>query len=234
MNQDQLYLKIKHGLSNIQKDVFPEVDIDEMLGRDDEHLNFALNKYAKYFNFTENKDKYNLSFCFKTTLGDLKEFYNEQEEKVKQMKNQDCLYELEHKVNEHIYEEVVLCQKKVGLIYLANVVVSYLIMFTFLFFIYEITHILEINTLIGGIFLAFGITFVKLIVDEKYLDRVRKKLGWKAYKRAVRRSLSFYFASVIIQSHCNHKSVIDIEDEALIEMKNKVRHSIDLLLVEII
>ncbi len=234
MQKEILFDKIKHGVSEIHDNIFYEIEVDEILNIHDQNINLALDKYVQYFNYCENQEEYNLEFCFKTTLKDLNTFYNLQETKLDKIRDNEKLYNLEHKINEHIYDEIVLCEKKVNRIYLLNVFVSYLLAFLLIFGITEITHLVEINTIIGTMILAAILSFVKIFIDKRYLEVLRNKVGWKSYRYAIKRSLVFYFASVIILNKSEHKHMESFSDESLIEFKHQVREAIDILLDEII
>ena len=71
MEKDILFEEIKHGVSRIHDNIFYEIEVDEILDKNDENINIALDKYVQYFNYCENQDEYNLDFCFKTTIEDL-------------------------------------------------------------------------------------------------------------------------------------------------------------------
>ncbi len=234
MEKDILFDEIKHGVSRIHDNIFYEIEVDEILDKNDKNVNIALDKYVQYFNYCENQDEYNLDFCFKTTIEDLNSFYNSQEIKLEKIRDNEKLYNLEHKVNEHIYDEIVSCQKRVNNSYLLNMCVSFFLTFILIFGITEITHIIEINTVIGTVILAAILSLVKIFVDKKYLEVIRNKVGWKSYRYAIKRSLVFYFASVIILNKCEHQHMESFSDESLLEFKKHVREAIDVLLDEII
>ena len=234
MEKDTLFDEIKHGVSRIHDNIFYEIEVDEILDKNDENINIALDKYVQYFNYCENQDEYNLDFCFKTTIKDLNSFYNSQEIKLEKIRDNEKLYNLEHKVNEHIYDEIVSCQKRVNKSYLLNMFISFFLTFILIFGITEITHIIEINTVIGTLILAAILSLVKIFIDKKYLEVIRNKVGWKSYRYAIKRSLVFYFASVIILNKSEHQHMESFSDESLLEFKKHVREAIDVLLDEII
>jgi hypothetical protein len=192
MNKKELLERITHAVNHIHNDVFHEFELCEVLNENDEYMNKALSKYAQYFNYSENPDKYNLKYCFHTTIDDLNEFYKYQENKIESVKDYDYVCEIEHKVNQHIYDEVILCQKKVNNYYYFNIISSYIIAFLLIFGMTEIMHMFEMNTLLSTTLLALFMAFVKIFIDKKYLEKVRNKIGWKNYKRAIVRSLAFY------------------------------------------
>ncbi|MGD9909882.1 MAG: hypothetical protein AB7U79_04655 [Candidatus Izemoplasmatales bacterium] len=233
MHKDQLYLKINQNISQIHDDIFPDIAIDEILSHDDKGLTLALEKYTQYFNYTENQEEYNLDYCFKTTLDDLNRFYSFQEERLKVIQEDSSILLLEHKVNQHIYDEVVTCQKKVKRFYFFNMLFSYLLTFLLLFAINQITHLLEINTIVGGTLLALILALAKVLIDKLYLEKVSKSVGWKSYKRAVKRSLAFYFGSIILLIHLGHIKNKDIDETLLLKLKGQVHESIDILLSDI-
>lgn len=234
MQKEILFNEIKHGVSQIHDNIFNEIEVDEILDINDQNINSALDKYVQYFNYCENQEEYNLEFCFKTTIKDLNTFYNFQESKLDEIRDNEKLYNLEHKINEHIYDEIVFCQKKVNRIYLLNGFLSYFFAFLLIFGITEITHLVELNTMTGTLILAVILAFVKIFIDKKYLEVLRNKVGWKSYRYAIKRSLVFYFASVIILNKSEHKHMDSFSDESLLEFKNQVRDAIDILLDEII
>ena len=234
MQKEILFDKMKHGVSQIHDNVFYEIEVDEILDINDQNINSALDKYVQYFNYYENQQEYNLEFCFKTTINDLNTFYNFQETKLDKIRDNEKLCDLEHKVNEHIYDEIVLCEKKVNRIYLFNVIISYLFAFLLIFGITEITHLIEINTVMGTIILAAILSFIKIFIDKKYLEVLRNKVGWKSYGYAIKRSLVFYFASIIILNKSEHKHMESFSDESLLDFKKQVREAIDILLDEVI
>ena len=234
MQKEILFKEIKQGVSHIHDDIFSEIEVEEILDKNDKNISLALDKYVQYFNYTENQEEYNLDFCFKTTLEDLNTFYNLQETKLEKIRDNEKLYNLEHKVNEHIYDEIIFCQKRVNRIYLLNGFLSYLTVFLLIFGITEITHLVEINTVVGTLILAAILSFVKIFIDTRYLEVLRNKVGWKSYRYAIKRSLVFYFASVIILNKSEHKHMESFSDESLLEFKNQVREAIDILLDEII
>lgn len=234
MDKFVLYDKIQEAISDIHYDVFPDIDVNEILSKDDIQMSRALDAYAKYFEYIENKDKYNLEFCFKSTLKDLRNFYSFQEEKLENVKIECSIHELEHKVNTHIYEEVIICQKKVNRGYLFNAFITYLFAFLLLFGMNQITHLLEISTWFGGLFLAMLMAFIKVLIDKRYLTKLRHKIGWKAYKQAIKRSLSFYFASVVLWNVSNQSEEDIVQEHQFLDMRHKVRSSIDILLSKII
>ncbi len=234
MQKEILFDKIKHGISQIHDNIFKEIEVNEILDRNDQNVNAALDRYLQYFNYYENQQEYNLDFCFKTTVNDLNEFYNYQEIKLDKIRNNEKLYNLEHKVNEHIYDEIVSCQKRVNRIYSLNTFTSYFLAFLLIFGITQITHIVELNTMLGTMILAIVLAFVKIFIDKRYLEVIRNKVGWKSYRNAIKRSLAFYFASVIILNKCEHNQMESFSDELLVEFKKQVRETIDILLDEII
>ena len=234
MEKEVLFDEIKHGVSQIHDNIFDEIEVDEILDKDDHNINLALDRYVQYFNYCENPEEYNLEFCFKTTIEDLNTFYNLQETKLDKIRDNKKLYDLEHKVNEHIYDEIVLCQRKVNRSFMFNIFTSYLLAFLLIFGITEITHLVEINTVVGTMILAAILSFIKIFIDRRYLEPIRNKVGWKSYKYAIKRSLVFYFASVIILNKSEHKHMESFSDESLLEFKNQVRNAIDILLDEII
>lgn len=233
MHKDQLYLKINQNITQIHDDIFPDIAIDEILSQEDKGLSLALEKYTQYFNYTENQEEYNLDYCFKTTLDDLNRFYTFQEERLKTIQDDSSILLLEHKVNQHIYDEVVTCQKKVKRFYFFNMLFSYLLTFLLLFAINQITHLLEINTIIGGTLLALILALAKVLIDKLYLEKVSKSVGWKSYKRAVKRSLAFYFGSIILLIHLGHIKHKDVDELLLTKLKGQVHESIDILLSDI-
>ncbi len=234
MQKKILLDKIKHGVSHIHDDVFQDIHVEEIINEKDPYVNKALDKYVQYFNYCENQDKYNLKYCFKTTINDLNDFYSFQETKLEEIRENEILCDLEHKVNEHIYDEIIICQKKVNRTYLFNMFTSYLLAFILIFGITEITHFVQLNTLIGSTILALIMAFVKIFIDKKYLEVVRNKVGWKSYRFAVKRSLAFYFASVIILNQCEHHRYTSLTDDTHVELKSQVHEAIDILLEEMI
>jgi len=234
MKKEILFNELQHGVSQIHDNIFSEIEVDEILDRNDENINLALDKYVQYFNYYENQEEYNLEFCFKTTIEDLSSFYNFQEAKLDTIRDNEKLYNLEHKVNEHIYEEITTWHKKVNRIYLLNILASYTLTFLLIFAITEITHLVELNTIFGSLILVAILTFLKMFIDEKYLEVIRNKIGWKSYRYAIKRSLVFYFASIIILNKSEHKHMDSFSDESLLEFKHQVREAIDILLGEII
>lgn len=233
MHKDQLYLKINQNISEIHDNIFPDIALDEILSQEDKGLSLALEKYTQYFNYTENQEEYNLDYCFKTTLDDLNRFYSYQEERLKVIQDDSSILLLEHKVNQHIYDEVVTCQKKVKRFYFFNMLFSYVLTFLLLFTINQITHLLEINTLLGGTILALILALAKVLIDKLYLEKVSKSVGWKSYKSAVKRSLAFYFGSIILLIHLGHIKHKDVDESLLIKLKGQVHESIDILLSDI-
>ena len=141
---------------------------------------------------------------------------------------------LNNVVNEHIYDEIVSCQKKVNRSYLLNIIISFFLTFILIFGITEITHLVKINTVIGTVILAAILSLMKIYIDKKYLEVIRNKVGWKSYRYAIKRSLVFYFASVIILNKSEHQHMESFSDESLLEFKIHVREAIDVLLDEII
>ncbi len=234
MQKEELICKLKLGVSHIHDDIFDKVEVNEVINEEDQYLKKALDKYAQYFNYAENTEKYNLKYCFKTTINDLNRFYEYQEKKLEQLRSDQNLCDLEHKVNEHIYDEVILCQKKVNRLFTFNMVSSYFIAFLLIFSITEFTHLFEFGTLLGSTVLAGVMALVKIVIDKKYLEVVRQRIGWKSYRIAIKRSLAFYFASLIIINQTEHESV-KLQDQDKVEaFKNQVREAIDILLEEII
>ncbi len=234
MKKDDLLVNIKHGLSHIHDEVFDDIDIDEIMSDEDPYVNKALDKYTEYLNYSENPDKYNLKYCFKTTIKDLNEFYAYQERKLDKMRSCEKLCDIEHKVNTHIYDEVILCQKKVNRYSFINAFTAYFLAFTLIFVVTEITHLMHFDTLIGTTFVALVMALVKVFIDKRYLEIIRVKVGWKSYRKAVVRSLAFYFASVIVLNHCEHHDLSKLDDETMHELKSQVRNIIDILLSEIV
>lgn len=234
MKKQELREKLKTGIIHIHNDVFPDVEVEEVLPKQSAYLDKALDKYVQYFNYTENQDKYNLRYCFKTTINDLNNFYEYQEGKLESIRSNDSLCDIEHRVNEHIYDEVILCQKRVNRIYLANMFVSYFLAFLLLFGVNQVMHVFELSTLFGSSMMALIMAFVKLVIDKKYLERIRKKVGWKSYRIAVKRSLAFYFTSLIVLTHCEHMDLRHVNDAVLVELKTQVDNTINILLTDII
>lgn len=234
MEKIELLDNIKQGLSHIHDEIFTDIDVDEIMSDKDPYVSKALDKYTEYLNYTENQDKYNLKFCFKTTIKDLSDFYSYQEKKLDQIRSNKKLCEIEHKVNVHIYDEVILCQKKVNRLFLFNAFTAYFLAFTLIFLITEATHLLHFDTLIGTTIIAFVMALVKIFIDKRYLEIIRVKVGWKSYKKAIVRSLAFYFASVIVLNHCEHHDMSSLDDETMLELKGQVRNIIDVLLNKIV
>lgn len=234
MKKEDLLNNIKHGLSHIHDDVFPDIDVDEILSDDDPYVNKALDKYTQYINYSDNLDKYNLKYCFKTTINDLNDFYTYQEKKLDKIESNEGLCEIEHDVNVHIYEEVKLCQKKVNRLFLINAFTAYFLAFALIFLITELTHMIHFDTLVGTTVVALVMALVKVFIDKRYLEIIRVRVGWKSYKKAVVRSLAFYFASVIVLNHCENHDLSDIDEKTRLELKTQVRNVIDILLSEIV
>jgi len=233
MHKDQLYLKINQNITQIHDDIFPDIILEDIFNKENKGMSLALEKYTQYFNYTEHQEEYNLEYCFKTTLADLNRFYSYQEEKLKTFQEESNILHLEHKVNQHIYDEVVSCQKKVKKLNFMNTLFSYILTFLLLFAINQITHLLEINTLVGGTLLALILALAKVLIDKLYLEKVSKKVGWKAYKYAVKRSLAFYFGSIILLIHLGHIKHKEVDEELLVKLKGQVHESIDILLSDI-
>ena len=62
MQKEILFDKIKHGVSEIHDNIFCEIEVDEILNKDDKNIDLALDKYIQYFNYCENQEEYNLDF----------------------------------------------------------------------------------------------------------------------------------------------------------------------------
>lgn len=234
MEKVDLLENIKHGISHIHEDVFPDIEVDEILSDKDPFINRALGKYTEYLNYSENPDRYNLKYCFKTTIKDLNDVYNYQEKKLDKIRSNERLCEIEHTVNVHIYDEVIYCQKKVNRLFLFNAFTAYFLAFTLIFLITELTHLVHFDTLIGTTLVALVMALVKVFIDKRYLEIIRVKVGWKSYRKAIVRSLAFYFASVIVLKHCEHQDMGKMDDKTMVELKGQVRSIVDILLSEIV
>lgn len=234
MRKVDLLENIKHSLAHIHDEIYEDINVDEILSEEDPFMNKALEKYAEYLNYSENPNRYNLKYCFKTTIKDLNSFYDYQEKKMEKINKNEQLCCLEHKVNLHIYDEVIQCQKKVNRLFLVNAFTAYFLAFTLIFLITEITHLMHFDTLIGTTVVALIMALVKVFIDKRYLEIIRVKVGWKSYRKAIVRSLAFYFASVIVLNHCEHTEVANLSDDKMLEIKGQVRSIIDILLNDIV
>jgi|GEM_PF-2978893 len=234
MRRKELLENIKYGVLHVHDEIFPDIHVDEIIHEEDMFINKALDKYLQYINYTENQDKYNLKYCFKTTITDLNDFYSYQDKKLDIIKDNQRLCEIEHDVNMHIYDEVMLCQKKVNRLFLINTFTVYALAFLLIFAVTELTHVLHFNTLLGTTVLAFVLALIKVFIDKKYLEIVRVRVGWKAYRLAIYRSLAFYFTSVIVLNHYDHHDMNEIDNDKLKEFQLNVQNVVDMLFKDII
>lgn len=234
MRKEDLLVNIKHSLSHIHDEVFEDIEVDEILSDENPYVNRALDKYTEYLNYSENPEEYNLKYCFKKTIKDLNDFYAYQERKLDKMRSNDRFCDIEHQVNVHIYEEVIECQKRVNRYSFINAFTAYFLAFSLIFVITEITHLMHFDTLLGTTFIALVMALVKVFIDKRYLEVIRVKVGWKSYKKAIVRSLAFYFASVIVLNHCEHVDMSSLDDTMMTELKGQVSSVVDILLSDIV
>ncbi len=231
MLRENLLHKMTKGVTEIHDNVFPDIEVKEIF-ENNVYVNKAIDKYLEYFNYVENKDKYNLKYCFRTTLNDLNTFYRHQENKITKIKSNEELYEFEHEINLHIYEEVKKCQKRVNRVYWLNTLVSYCLAFMLIFGVTEIFHQVHLDTIGGTLIVALLMAAFKLLIDKRYLEVVRKRFGWKSYRFAVKRSLVFYFVSLITLQHIEHVDTRKLQSEKLVDFRLQIEESINILLSE--
>ncbi len=233
MLKKSLLENIRKGVTDVHDKVFPDIEVLEICEKDIFVVQ-ALDKYLEYFNYVENQDKYNLKYCFRTTLEDLNTFYEFQENKIIELKSNEELYEFEHEINLHIYDEVKKCQRKVNLMYWLNTFVTYFLAFVLIFGISEILHFAHLDAITGTILMALILSGVKLLIDKRYLEVIRKMFGWKSYRFAIKRSLVFYFVSLIMLQHCQHIDTRDLQSEKLEEFRKQIEETVNILLRETI
>lgn len=233
VNKTELKKEIMSALNEIHENVFVDVDINRVIEQDN-LLNDVLEKYVEYFDYIDNNEAYNVTYCFKIARQDLSKFYDNQEQKLNNIINDPLLRELDHNINEHIYEEVTVCQEKVKNLYHYTMGITFISTFGLIFLFTEIAHLLETHNFLEITLLALVITISKMVIDKKFVTKLVTKNAWKYFKLSIRRSLAFYFTSDILLEYLSNHKINAITEEQLQRFKDQVRTSIDIILKQVI